>query len=77
MRSLLSSEDFARQVLTWETATMRAHDSRPRVIPREEWPLPNVWVGVSAENEKWASIRWHCPAGELLPPFASFPANRC
>lgn len=57
MRSLLSSEDFARQVLTWETATMRAHDSRPRVIPREEWPLPNVWVGVSAENEKWASIR--------------------
>jgi protein gp37 len=25
-----------------------------RVMP---WPLPNVWVGVSAENQKWADIR--------------------
>lgn len=22
-----------------------------------EWPLPNVWVGISAENQQWADIR--------------------
>lgn len=24
-----------------------------------EWPLPNVWVGVSAEDQHWAAIRVH------------------
>ena len=29
-----------------------------RVIPASGgWPLPNVWCGVSAENEKWFDIR--------------------
>src|SRR5204863_8812313 len=23
----------------------------------EPWPLPNVWLGVSVENQKWADIR--------------------
>jgi protein gp37 len=23
----------------------------------EKWPLPNVWLGVSAEDQKWADIR--------------------
>ena len=22
-----------------------------------DWPLPNVWLGVSAENQKWADVR--------------------
>jgi protein gp37 len=25
----------------------------------ESWPLPNVWLGVSAEDQKWAEIRVH------------------
>ncbi len=24
---------------------------------RSEWPLPNVWLGVSVENQKWADTR--------------------
>lgn len=27
------------------------------VYHHREWPLPNVWVGVSAEDQKWADIR--------------------
>jgi protein gp37 len=23
----------------------------------DAWPLPNVWLGVSAENQQWADIR--------------------
>ena len=43
MRSLLSSPTFQM-----ETA-------RGFATPR--WPLPNVWLGVSAENQQWADIR--------------------
>lgn len=56
MRSLLSSPDFARTVVTWEGATMRAQGQRG-IVPAEQWPLPNVWLGVSVENQKWADIR--------------------
>lgn len=47
MRSLLNDPQFA--------ATIR----RPvRLFTSEwEWPLPNVWLGVSAENQHWANIR--------------------
>lgn len=27
------------------------------VYHRRPWPLPNVWLGVSAEDQKWADIR--------------------
>ncbi|HEX3957750.1 MAG TPA: phage Gp37/Gp68 family protein [Trebonia sp.] len=27
------------------------------VYHEREWPLPNVWLGVSAEDQKWADIR--------------------
>ncbi|WP_047888552.1 DUF5131 family protein [Rhodococcus sp. ARP2] len=36
-------------------ASFRRNDmmwSEPRI-----WPLPNVWLGVSAENQKWADVR--------------------
>lgn len=33
---------------------------------RLEWPLPNLWLGVSIENQKWADIR--------LPALAATPA---
>lgn len=29
----------------------------PSLYHRITWPLPNVWLGVSAENQKWANIR--------------------
>lgn len=57
MRSLLSSDDFRQTVGIWAAAVMRARDSRPRIIPGETWPLPNVWTGVSVENQRWADIR--------------------
>jgi protein gp37 len=56
MRSLLSSDAFAEQVLEWGRATMRARDSRPRVI-EQVWPLPNVHLVVSVEDQKTANRR--------------------
>ena len=42
------------QVLTKRHARMRSYLRRARPEP-----LPNVWVGVSAEDQKWAEIRVH------------------
>jgi|SRR5581483_7114619 len=58
MRSLLSSADFAQTVTTGEGATMRAH-GQAGIVPAATWPLPNVWLGVSVEDRKWADIRIH------------------
>ncbi|MGH3322228.1 MAG: DUF5131 family protein [Streptosporangiaceae bacterium] len=50
MRSLLRSGRFRLAV------TGRARDAEPqRRAP--VWPLGNVWLGVSAETQRWASIR--------------------
>ena len=48
MRSLLSRPRFAE--LVWNEAEARGGNP-------ERWPLPNVWLGVSAENQQWADIR--------------------
>lgn len=48
MRSLLSSRPFQRFV---EQLT----PSKAELVG--VWPLPNVWLGVSAENQQWADIR--------------------
>jgi protein gp37 len=53
MRALLNSDLFRRRMydylvcldLTWI-------DAHPVL-----WPLPNVWLGVSTENQKWVDIR--------------------
>ncbi len=52
MRSLLSREKFSEDVkaLTWQLDGGLAWR-------RHHWPLPNVWLGVSAENQQWADIR--------------------
>ncbi len=50
MRSLLSSPEF--QVLCLAAAATRGWD--PEGVP---WPLPNVWLGVSVEDQKWADVR--------------------
>jgi protein gp37 len=52
MRSLLNSENFAEQVAN-EMAALWKVDS---VAPLRG-PLPNVWLGVSVEDQRWADIR--------------------
>lgn len=53
MRSLLNSERFQSD------AHSRAVDLvQNRSVEHEfRWPLPNVWLGVSVENQQWADIR--------------------
>jgi len=50
MRALLSSPEF--QVMCFAAATSRGWD-----LEGTPWPLPNVWLGVSAEDQHWADIR--------------------
>ncbi|MFF7954060.1 DUF5131 family protein [Streptomyces griseorubiginosus] len=69
MRSLLSSPSFWHQV---------AHEGREHFIGcQQDWlavgamlagdPLPNVWLGVSVENQQWADIR--------IPALLTTPAS--
>ena len=51
MRSLLNDPQFAHMV--FHRAKMYG---RPDTSP-QTWPLPNVHLGVSVENQKWADIR--------------------
>jgi len=64
MRSLLSSDDFqhlfAQAYLNLPT--------RPGSLV--EWPLPNVWLGASVENQQWANIR--IPALLMTPAAVRF-----
>ena len=55
MKSLLRSKEFAEAVRI-------AYLTLPSDIPSAygyAWPLPNVWLGVSAEDQHWAQIRVH------------------
>lgn len=51
MRSLLSDAGFGDEVQA-RLAIINHPDPAPA-----DWPLPNVWLGVSAENQQWADIR--------------------
>jgi protein gp37 len=53
MRSRLSSPEF--QLLAGKVAFDFMQEHRRPV--GWSWPLPNVWLGVSVENQKWASTR--------------------
>lgn len=46
MRSLVASEGFREAVYLSNNLDQGEH-----------WPLPNVWLGVSVEDQKWADIR--------------------
>ena len=50
MRSLLNSP--AIHVFAATAAAVRGWD-----LEGVSWPLPNVWLGVSVEDQKWADIR--------------------
>lgn len=57
MRSLVGSDDFRKSV-------QRRIPHAPPDSPYghryyKDWPLPNVWLGVSAEDQHWAAIRVH------------------
>ncbi|MFV8317067.1 DUF5131 family protein [Mycobacterium sp. 23] len=60
MRSLLNSRAFKSAVDdAWYDLGRRLKLSRPDgpAHPYDRWPLPNCWLGVSAENQQWADIR--------------------
>ena len=50
MCSLLTSERFRERIFL-------ANNLDQGDILGDRWPLPNVWLGVSVENQKWADIR--------------------
>jgi protein gp37 len=56
LRALLSDPTFVARVIS------HAGGADPALT----WPLPNVWVGVSVESERWARIR--------IPALAEMPA---
>jgi len=50
MRTLLNDDNFVAQVRSLAIG---------KGLPAGEWqwPLPNLWLGVSVENQQWANIR--------------------
>jgi protein gp37 len=52
MRSLLSAKWFPELVTTWA----RRDGVRPST-PLVQLPAPNIWLGVSVEDQKWADVR--------------------
>lgn len=59
MRSLLNASEFRAEVQRHYDSYLCAPQRRPGGMfrPSHRWPLPNVWLGVSAENQQWADIR--------------------
>jgi protein gp37 len=53
MRSLLSSEAFPGMCRAAQADLLATNAGEKTSV----WPLPNVWVGVSVENQQWADIR--------------------
>lgn len=59
MRSLLNDWEFVREVGTHIVAR-EVHHGYDFDFPADGtdwWPLRNVWLGVSVENQQWADIR--------------------
>lgn len=50
MRSLLRSDAFRE--LVFKSVDVGLPD-----VMGDAWPIPNVWLGVSAEDQKWADVR--------------------
>lgn len=61
LRSLLNSGPFHTAVLAWSARLQDEKHPMPAWNPGErrlkKWPLPNVHLGVSVEDQKWADIR--------------------
>lgn len=58
MRALLSSSDFVDAVLEIVHVWLGLGETEvDRVVAQWRWPLPNVWLGVSVEDQKRAELR--------------------
>ena len=59
MRSVLSSPDFPDRIAQALTTDPLFTSNRSRTAPLAlpVWPLPNVWVGISAEDQDTADLR--------------------
>ncbi|MEU1663642.1 phage Gp37/Gp68 family protein [Streptomyces sparsogenes] len=61
MRSLLGDPSFEEKVdralLTMPVASDSKLTKRSWPLPKPGWPLPNVWLGVSVEDQKRADLR--------------------
>lgn len=55
MRSLLNSAGFSQSVSDVLAFDETLHPAD--VFYGAPWPLPNVWLGVSTEDQQWADIR--------------------
>ena len=54
MRSLLNSKEFWREVRLSVTRDLNRVEEAVGLVMN---PLPNVWLGTSVENQKWADVR--------------------
>jgi protein gp37 len=57
MRSLLNSAAFRPAVARAAGQLCENGDAMQDQVLFGQWPLPNVWLGVSVENQQWADIR--------------------
>lgn len=61
MRSLLSCDDFRSEVtqtfVGWAVEDLSLKTGHLESATGDWWPLPNVWLGVSAEDQKRADLR--------------------
>jgi protein gp37 len=57
MRTLLSRDEFRHAVAVEMVNLSIKPDDPTSRRPVVAWPLPNVWLGVSVEDQKWANIR--------------------
>lgn len=61
MKSLLNNDAFHTAVLAWTARLQDDKHSMPPWNPGErrlkQWPIPNIHLGVSVENQHWADIR--------------------
>jgi protein gp37 len=55
MRSLLRNGTFVEEML--DTLLDLPGGSQAMDEQRVPWPLPNIWLGVSTENQAWANVR--------------------
>jgi protein gp37 len=61
MRSLLTSDQFRTRVAAhafrYATDRVNAGALADQIEFGAKWPLPGVWLGVSAEDQRWANVR--------------------
>ena len=57
MRAYFAAFDWNRTALSPEAAQWHSRGGDPEKTLVHEWPLPNVWLGVSVENQETADER--------------------